>query len=49
MVDTVDKARAAAEEFRREDVSLIFLYVSTYALSATVLPVVQKAGFRLSC
>lgn len=44
MVDTVDKARAAAEQFRREDVSLIFLYVSTYALSATVLPVVQKAG-----
>lgn len=44
MVDTVDKARAAADEFRRADVSLIFLYVSTYALSATVLPVVQQAN-----
>lgn len=44
MVDTVDKARAAADTFKRENVSLIFLYVSTYALSATVLPVVQKAG-----
>ncbi len=43
MVDTVDKARAAADTFKKEDVSLIFLYVSTYALSATVLPVVQKA------
>lgn len=43
LVDTVDKARAAADTFKREDVSLIFLYVSTYALSATVLPVVQKA------
>lgn len=43
LVDTVDKARAAADTFRQEDVSLIFLYVSTYALSATVLPVVQKA------
>lgn len=42
MVDTVDKARAAAAQFRQEDVSLIFLYVSTYALSATVLPVVQQ-------
>src|SRR3954471_2811202 len=44
LVDTVDRARAAGEQFRREDVSIIFLYVSTYALSATVLPVVQKAG-----
>lgn len=43
LVDTVDKARAAADTFKKEDVSLIFLYVSTYALSATVLPVVQKA------
>lgn len=44
MVDTVEKARAAAARFQREDVGLIFLYVSTYALSATVLPVVQKVG-----
>jgi L-arabinose isomerase len=44
LVDTVDKARAAAVRFRQEDVQVIFLYVSTYALSATVLPVVQKAG-----
>ena len=43
MVDNPDKARAAASLFRREEVELIFLYVSTYALSSTVLPVVQKA------
>lgn len=43
MVDNVDKARDAALLFKREDVSIIFLYVSTYALSSTVLPVVQKA------
>ncbi|GAA0555118.1 arabinose isomerase [Chitinophaga japonensis] len=43
MVDTVEKARAAAAAFKQEDVALIFLYVSTYALSATVLPVVQQA------
>ena len=44
MVDTPAKARAAASLFRREEVDIIFLYVSTYALSSTVLPVVQKTG-----
>jgi L-arabinose isomerase len=43
LVDTVDKAVEAGRRFKREDVSLVFLYVSTYALSETVLPVVQKA------
>jgi L-arabinose isomerase len=43
MVDSPDKARRAASCFRREEVDLIFLYVSTYALSSTVLPVVQEA------
>ncbi|KAA2240238.1 arabinose isomerase [Chitinophaga agrisoli] len=43
LVDTVEKARNAAATFKQEDVAVIFLYVSTYALSATVLPVVQKA------
>ncbi len=43
MVDTVEKAREAADYFKNEDVSIIFLYISTYALSSTVLPVVQKA------
>lgn len=41
MVDNPGKAREAASRFRREEVDLIFLYVSTYALSSTVLPVVQ--------
>ncbi len=43
LVDNTDKAFAAGQLFKREDVSLIFLYVSTYALSSTVLPVVQRA------
>jgi L-arabinose isomerase len=43
MVDSVEKAREAAALFKREDVELVFLYVSTYALSSTVLPVVQTA------
>lgn len=43
MVDNPEKAHAAASLFRREEVEMIFLYVSTYALSSTVLPVVQRA------
>ena len=43
MVDSVEKARAAAERFKTSDVEIIFLYISTYALSSTVLPVVQQA------
>jgi len=44
LVDNPLKARDAAQTLKREDVSVIFLYVSTYALSSTVLPVVQKAN-----
>lgn len=43
LIDTPDKAFEAGHRFRTEDVDLIFLYVSTYALSATVIPVVQRA------
>lgn len=43
LIDTTDKAFAAGRQFRQEDVDLIFLYVTTYALSSTVLPVVQRA------
>jgi L-arabinose isomerase len=43
LVDNIDKAFAAGDLFRKEDVSIIFLYVTTYALSSTVLPVVQRA------
>jgi L-arabinose isomerase len=43
LIDTIDKAFEAGRTFKREDVDLIFLYVSTYALSATVLPVIRKA------
>jgi L-arabinose isomerase len=43
LVDNSAKAEEAGHEFRRADVDLIFLYVTTYALSATVLPVVRRA------
>ncbi len=43
LVDTPEKALAAGHDFRRADVDLIFLHVTTYALSSTVLPVVRRA------
>ena len=43
LIDNADRARAAGREFRRQDVDLIFLYVTTYALSSAVLPVVRRA------
>ena len=42
-VDNPDKAQVAADLFKREDVEMIFLFISTYAVSSTVLPVVQRA------
>lgn len=43
LIDTPGKAFSAGITFRKEDVDIIFLYVTTYALSSTVLPVVQRA------
>ncbi len=43
LIDTPEKAAAAGHDFRRADVDLIFLYVTTYALSSTVLPVLRRA------
>jgi len=43
LVDNAAKARAAGHAFRQADVDLLFLYVTTYALSSTVLPVVRRA------
>ena len=42
LIDSPVKARLAADELKKNDVEIVFLYVSTYALSSTVLPVVQK-------
>ena len=43
LIDTPEKALDAGHDFRAADVDLIFLHVTTYALSSTVLPVVQRA------
>ena len=43
LIDNPEKALWAGHEFRRADVDLIFLHVTTYALSSTVLPAVRRA------
>lgn len=43
LIDSPEKAMVAGHQFRREDVDIIFLHVTTYALSSTVLPVVRRA------
>ena len=44
LVDTPWRSREAGHQCRREDIDVLFLYVTTYALSNTVLPLVQRAG-----
>ena len=44
LVDSPERAAAVGNEFRSSGVDAIFLYITTYALSSTVLPVVQRAG-----
>lgn len=43
MVDSPQRSREAGHACRRADVDVLFLYVTTYALSSTVLPMVQLA------
>lgn len=43
LVDSVEKAFTVGHEARRQDVDLLVLYVTTYALSSTVLPIVRRA------
>lgn len=43
MLDTAQKGREAGHICRRADVDLLVIYVTTYALSNIVLPLVQRA------
>jgi L-arabinose isomerase len=43
LVDTPEKSFAAGHAARAADIDLLVLYVTTYALSSTVLPVVRRA------
>lgn len=42
MIDTPSKAMAASHALRQADVDILFLHVSTYAVSSTVLPVIRR-------
>lgn len=44
MVDSSRRAGEVAELFKKEGVELCVLYIATYALSSTVLPVAQQVG-----
>lgn len=47
LVDTPQRGADAGHACRRADIDLLLLYVTTYALSSTVLPLVQRAGVPL--
>ncbi len=47
LVDNPREARAAGKKFKAEGAEILFLFISTYALSSTVLPVVQEAGLPI--
>jgi len=42
MVDHPQKAALAAKQLNSEDVELVFIFISTYALSSTLLPIAQR-------
>jgi len=44
LIDTPQRSQQAGRQCRIDDVDVPFLYVTTYALSSTVLPLVQRAG-----
>lgn len=44
LIDTSEEARKAGDILKKNNVDVVFLYVSTYALSSTVLPVAQRVG-----
>ena len=43
LVDSPEAGLAAGHRAREADIDLLFLHVTTYALSSTVLPVVRRA------
>ena len=44
LVDTPPLAAQTGDMFKRQDIDFLICFMSTYALSSTVLPVVQRAG-----
>jgi L-arabinose isomerase len=42
MVDNPQKALSAAKQLNSEEIELVFIFISTYALSSTLLPIAQR-------
>ena len=42
IVDNLQKSIEAAEQFKRAQIEMLFIFISTYALSSTILPLVQR-------
>ena len=42
MVDSPEKAAKTAEKLNGSGIELLFIFISTYALSSTVLPIAQR-------
>ena len=43
LIDTPQKSLRAAHQARVEDIEILLVYVTTYALSSTVLPLIKRA------
>lgn len=44
LIDSPIAAREAARQFRGADIDLLLIYITTYAVSSIVLPLVRRAG-----
>lgn len=44
LIDSSERALEAAHRCRRDDIEILLVYVTTYALSSTVLPLIKRAG-----
>lgn len=42
IVDSEEAVASAVADLKKEDVEMLFIFISTYALSSTILPVVQQ-------
>jgi len=49
LVDNPERSRTVGAHFREQQVDVIFLYISTYALSSTVLPVAVNCRRAALC
>ena len=47
MVDNIDKANDTALMMKKEDVEILFIYISTYALSSTIIPIIKRLNIPI--